>query len=156
MKALFPALVILSLALFVGCDQSSTGTSAKHPGGPGVTNPSQKEPILGTGENEFKLSTPTLATHLKQGEAKEVKIGIDRGKNFTEDVTIKFEGSPDMPKGVTFNLASPTIKHSDKEAVVNIKAADDAAVGDFKVRVVGHPTKGKDAENTLEINVDKK
>jgi uncharacterized membrane protein len=156
MKALFTALVLLASAALVGCDGHSTGTSEKHPGGPGVTNPSQREPIFGTGENEFKLSVPTLATHLKQGETKQVKIGIDRGKNFDQDVTLKFEGSPDMPKGVTLEPASPAIKHGDKETMVTVKAADDATVGDFKIKVEGKPAKGKEADATLEIKVDKK
>ncbi len=158
MKTLCTALVLLASAALVGCNNhSSTGTSEKHPGGPGVTNPSQKEPLFGgTNENEFKLNPPHTATHLKQGEAKQVTIGITRGQNFDQDVTLKFSGSPDMPKGVSFEPASPVIKHGDKEAVVTVKAADDAAVGDFNVKVDGHPTKGKDATTTLEIKVDKK
>lgn len=156
MKTIYTGLAMLSLAALAGCG-GATGTSEKHAGGPGAaTNASQRAPAFGTAENTFTLSTPTLATHLKQGESKQVKIGIDRGNNFDEDVTLKFEGSPDMPKGVTFDPASPTIKHGDKDAMVTVKAADDAAIGDFKIKVDGHPTKGKNATNTLEIKIDKK
>ena len=153
MRTLYAGLAMLSLAALVGCG-GATGTSEKHAGGPGAaTSPSQKEPIVGTAENAFRLSTPMLVTHLKQGESKQVKIGIDRGKNFDEDVTLKFS---DVPKGVTIEPASPTIKHGDKEAALMVKAADDAAVGDFKVKVDGHPTKGPDAKDTFEVKVDKK
>jgi uncharacterized membrane protein len=156
MKMLYTGLAMLSLAALAGCG-GATGTSEKHAGGPGAaTNASQRAPLVGAAENSFKISPPTFATHLKQGESKEIKIGIDRGKNFDEDVTLKFAGSPDMPKGLTFEPASPTIKHGDKEAAVTVKAKDDAAVGDFKIEVKGHPTKGPDAANTLEIKVEKK
>jgi uncharacterized membrane protein len=153
MRALFTVFAAFSLAALLGCGGSNTGTSEKHAGG-AVTNPTERAPLVGQAEGQFALKPPTLATHLKQGEQKVVKIDIDRGKNFDEDVTLKFEGN--MPKGVTFDPASPTIKHGDKEASVTVKAADDAAVGDFEVRVVGKPTKGKEAANTLKIDVAKK
>jgi hypothetical protein len=157
MKALCTGLVIVSLVGLVGCTGSSTGSSEKHVGGPGAsTNPSQKEPLFGAGENEFKLKTPTLAVRLKQGESKQFTIGIDRGKNFDEDVKLTFEGSPDIPKGLTFAPAAPTIKHGDKDETITAKAADDAAVGEFKIRVTGHPTKGKDATDTFEVKIEKK
>jgi hypothetical protein len=157
MKALYTGFVTLALAALVGCTGSNTGTTEKHPGGPGAgTNPTERGPLVGEGEGQFELKPPILATHIKQGEQKVVKISIDRGKNFDEDVTLKFEGSPDMPKGLTFDPASPVIKHSDKEADVTVKAADDAAVGDFKIKVIGKPTKGKEAAHTFELKIDKK
>jgi uncharacterized membrane protein len=151
MKTICTGLVALSLAVLVGCG-SSTGTSEKRPGGL-VTSASQKEPLVGTGEKEFTLKPPPLAAHVKQGESKEVKIGIDRGKNFDKDVSLKFD---DVPKGVTIEPAHPKIKHGDKEAVLTIKAADDAAVGDFKVRVQGDGGEGQKAAETLELKIDKK
>jgi len=152
MKAICTGFVMLALIAFIGC--TSASTSEKHAGG--GTNPSQKDPIIGTGEGKFDLDPPTLATSVKQGETKQVKIGIKRGNNFTEDVTLKFEGSPDMPKGVSFDPASPKIKHGDNDATVSVKAADDAAVGEFKIKVIGHPTKGPDALNTFTLKIDKK
>jgi hypothetical protein len=35
-------------------------------------------------------------------------------------------------------------------------AADDASLGDFAVKVTGHPTHGADASNELKITVAKK
>ena len=82
-----------------------------------------------------------------------MSIGIERGKNFQEDVTLKFA---DGPKGVTLASANPVIMHGDTEAKVTLKATDDAALGDFTVKVTGHPTKGGDATNELKITVAKK
>jgi len=154
MKAILTGLVMVGLAAVVGCGGANSGTSEKHPGGPGAaTNATAKAPAIGQGDDQFSLSPPKLATHLKQGEQKVVKLGIDRGKNFDEDVALKFE---DMPKGVTIDPASPMIKHGDKEADITVKAADDAAIGDFKIKVTGKPSKGPEAANTFEVKIDKK
>jgi hypothetical protein len=152
MKAFSAGLMMAALTAFVGCG-GSTGTSEKHPGGPGATNPTEKAPLVGEGKNKFDLSPPTFATHLKQGEAKEVKIGIKRGEGFDKDVTLKFK---DVPEGVEITPSVPAIKHGDKEAVLTVKASDTAAIGDFKVKVIGHPTAGPDAADTLELKIDKK
>ena len=60
-----------------------------------------------------------MSTTLHQGETKDVSIGIERGKNFDEDVTLKFA---DGPEGVTLDSASPVIKHGDTETKVTLKA----------------------------------
>jgi hypothetical protein len=146
-----------ALVAFVGC---SSGT----PGGPGAEKEKEKEKdkkskveraedTVRQAEDTFSLSVPTFSTKIKQGESKAVTIGISRGKNFDEDVTLKFD---DLPKGVTVEPAEATIKHGDKEAKLTLKAADDAALGDFTVKVIGHPQKGKDATNELKLTVQKK
>jgi hypothetical protein len=66
---------------------------------------------------------------------------------------VKFEGAP---QGVTVEPASATIGHGQKEAKVIVKAADDAALGDFTLKVKGHAEKGTDATNDLKITVEKK
>jgi uncharacterized membrane protein len=151
MKALCTGFVGLSLVVLVGCG-GNTGTSEKHPGG-AVTNVSAKAPLVGENKGQFDLKPPFTATSLKQGESKEVKIDIKRGEGFDKDVTLKFS---DVPKGVTIEPASPTIKHGDTGVAVKVKAADDAAVGDFKVKITGQPTEGKEAAEILELKIDKK
>jgi uncharacterized membrane protein len=146
MKRWFAGVLLTALFALAGCNQ---GTS----GGPGVSNPPQKQPVYGEAEDTFNLSTPVVSTTIHQGESKEVAVGIKRGKNFDEDVTLKFaEG----PKGVTIDSANPLIKHGDTEAKLTFKATDDAALGDFTVKVTGHPTKGSDAANDFKIRVVKK
>jgi len=104
-------------------------------------------------EDTFTLSVPTLSTKFKQGEAKEITIGIKRGKNLDQDVALKLDG---LPSGVTADPAAPTIKKSEKEAKINLKAANDAAVGDFTVKVIGHPSQGEDASNEFKLTIAKK
>ena len=146
MKTSFAALLALALFTLTGCNPGT-------PGGSGITNPPQKPPAYGEAENTFKLSVPRMSTTIHQGETKEVAIGIDRGKNFEEDVTRKFAGGPD---GVTIQSASPIIKHGDTEAKATFKATDDASLGDFTVKVTGHPIKGPDATSEFKFTVTKK
>jgi len=146
MKRACALVLIAGLVGFTGCNNKGTQ------GGPGASHTGDKT-RLGQAEETFSLSMPTFSTKLKQSESKVVDIGIKRGKNFNEDVTLKFS---DMPKGVTIEPASSVLKHDDNDVKVTVKAADDAAVGDFTVKVTGHPTKGSDAVNDLKLTVQKK
>jgi uncharacterized membrane protein len=146
MKKICVGIAALLVAGLIGCTGSGT------PGGPGASSSTNK-PMVGLNEDTFTLDTPALATSLKQGEAKQISIGIKRGKNFKEDVVLKFEG---MPPDVSVDPLIPTIKHGDTEAKVTVKAGDKAAVGDFTVKVTGKPTKGPDAINEFKITVKEK
>jgi uncharacterized membrane protein len=146
MKRFCATFLAIAVAAIAGCDRGT-------PGGPGASDTPTKRPVVSTADDTFTLSVPTLATNIKQGETKAVTIGIRRGKNIGEDVSLKFEG---MPKGVTIDPATPSIKAGDPEAKINLKAADDAALGDFTIKVTGHPAKGADAHNDLKITVEKK
>ena len=48
------------------------------------------------------------------------------------------------------------IKRADTDSKITIKAADDAAVGEFTVKVTGHPSRGTDATNDFKVTVEKK
>jgi hypothetical protein len=146
MKRFYAGLLVIALVALTGC---GAGT----PGGPGATYPTSKKPVVGHTEDTFTLDTPNLSAKVKQGEAKQIPIGIKAGKNFDEDVTLKFE---DVPKGVTLEPASPVIKHGETKATLTLKVADDAALGDFTIKVNGIPTKGSAATNEFKITAEKK
>ena len=153
MKNLHIGLVAMALVAANGCTQGT-------PGGPGASSSPSKpttvtaqKPVFGQAEETFNLSVPSLSTHLKQGETKAASISLSRGKNFDEDVTLKFD---DVPTGITIDPASPVIKHGDTEAKVMFEAADDAALGDFTIKVTGHPTKGVDAKSEFKLTVAEK
>lgn len=148
MNRAFIALFVAAL-LASGCNDPK-----KTPGGPGATNPTGKTPVVGQTDNSFTLDVPNLSTSIKQGETKMVSIGIKRGKNFDQDVALKLDG---LPAGLTADPAAPWLKKGEEEAKFNLKAADDAAVGDFTVKVQGKPAKdGATAANEFKITVDKK
>src|SRR5580700_5156941 len=146
MKSLFAGLAVTAVVLVTGCAEGT-------PGGPGAKEVTANKPIVGQADNTFSLDVPKMSTTLKQGETKDLAIDVARGKNFSEDVELKFSG---VPKGVTVDPARPVIMHSDKEAKITVKVADDAAVGDFTVKVTGHPTTGADATNEFKMTVAKK
>jgi hypothetical protein len=144
MKRTFAGLLVAAVVTLIGC------TGNDNAGGPGATNPTGKQPLYGQADNTFNLTAPS--TSLKQGETKDISIGIKRGTNFQDDVTLKFA---DLPQGMTVDPAGPVIKHGDTETRVTLQAAADASLGDFTVRVTGHPTKGGDGSTDLKITVAK-
>jgi len=148
MKMSFVSLVALGLIALVGCSKGQ-------PGGPGAVtdNSSNNNRNVASSDATFTISTPTLSTKVQQGETKEATVSISRGKNFDQDVGLKFEG---VPQGVTITPASPMVGRGDKETKVSIMAADDATPGDYTIKVVGHPATGVDATNEMKITVSKK
>ncbi len=143
MKSFIAGLAMMSLAALVGCSQGT-------PGGPGTA---ETQPTYGQAENTFNLTVPIMSSSLQQGEQTEATVGIKRAKNFDEDVALKFT---DVPQGVTVEPANPVIKHGDSEAKITFKAGDEALLGDFKVNVTGHPTKGTDAQIEFKLTIDAK
>lgn len=148
-------LSVVTTVLICAC-----GCSQGTPGGPGVQTPSgtqsqtTNKPIIGEAKETFSLKLPMLATSLKQGETKSASISIQRGSNFDDDVQLSFT---QIPTGVTLDPMNPTLKHDDKDVKINLTAAADAALGDFTMKVSGHPTKGgPDAVNEFKVNVSSK
>lgn len=101
----------------------------------------------------FTLSTPRVSTSLKQGETKNVKIGISREKNFDQDVALSFGA---LPTGVTLEPAAPVIKNGDTDAEITFTSADDAALGNFDIKMTGRPTTGNDSSNEIKLTVVKR
>jgi hypothetical protein len=124
MKVVFAGLLLMTLVAFTGCNQGT-------PGGPGATDPNTKKPVYGQADDTFNLSVPLLATAVKQGETKAVSIGIKRGKNFDEDVTLQFA---DLPKGITLDPTRPRIKHGDAEAKLMLSTATQPRWGTSRSR----------------------
>lgn len=153
MKIFSTSLMAVALASVSGC---SEGT----PGGPGATVQTESgtkvttnKPMFGQTENTFNLDVPTMSSALQQGHEAEATIGIKRALNFDEDVTLKFT---DVPKGVTIEPASPVIKHGDKDATIHFKATDESPIGDYKIKVTGHPEMGADAAIEFKLSVTAK
>jgi hypothetical protein len=104
-------------------------------------------------KDSFTLGAPLLSTSIKQGEAQTISIGITRDKNFDQDVTLKFG---EMPTGVTLKPSTMVIKNGEPSILVNVTASNDAALGNFVIKVVGHPAKGEEASNEVKLSVVKK
>lgn len=144
---------MMALLVFaIGCNEGT-------PGGPGANRPANppsnttttaNRPTYSESDKTFTISVPVLSTTVQQGDTRDVTIGLSRGRNFDEDVTIELSG---MPQGVTAEPARMVIKHSDKDVTVKMHAAADAALGDFTIHIVGHPQQGPDATNEVKMTV---
>lgn len=128
----------LSLACLIGCNQSEVG-------GKKSDNTRSSE--------TFRVSAPVTSTTVKQGDRQTVKLSVDRGTNFKENVTLKTTN----PDGLTVTFEPSTLKASDGETVTaTVEAAKDAAVGDRTVKVTATPEKGNSTEVEFTVKVEKK
>ena len=143
MKSLFSRIAVVTIAAVTGCSQGT-------PGGPGTTDTSSKKTVYGQADETFNLTVPVMSSSLQQGEKIEAKIGIKRALNFDQDVEIKFT---DIPKGVAISPEDPVIKHGDTDTLITLSAADETVLGEFKIKIAGHPTKGGDAHVDFKLNV---
>ena len=143
MKNTLTSTLLVTLVTLTGCTQGT-------PGGPGTAVEPDKQATVGQTEETFNLSVPVLSTSLQQGGSTEATIGIKRAKNFGEDVSLHFA---DLPQGVTTEPADPVIKHGDEDVKVQFVATDGAGLGDFTVKVTGHPAKGSDALVDFKLSV---
>jgi hypothetical protein len=143
MKTSWRALLVIASLAFTGCNLGTAG-------GPGVDDP-QKTHFYGATDETFNLTV--APANVRQGEVKVFYIGIKRALNFDEDVTLELA---DLPTGLSVDNTSPTIKHGESQARFLLTAANDASLGEFSLKVTGHPTKGNDATNDLKITVDRK
>jgi uncharacterized membrane protein len=135
MRIMFAGIVTVGLVALVGCNASNPGGS-----GSGVAK-----------KATFKIDAPLTHTTLKQGDTKEVKLTLDRGKDFHEDVDLKFEA----PTGLTVDPSSHTVKSGDdKDVTVKVTAAKDAPVGDHVIKVTGTPKSGSTATVDVTIKVE--
>jgi hypothetical protein len=136
--------VIAIASALIGCDNTSTS------GGPGAADPLFEDRIVGQADDTFSLDIPSIS--LNQGETKAITVGIERGTNFSQDVTLRLG---DLPSGVTVDPSVPLIRHGDTNAKFNIRATRDAAIGDFTVSVTGRPTQGSEAAAEMKIAIAK-
>lgn len=164
------AIATTALLATFGCNQGT-------PGGPGVrhettTRTTQKtvesqtdpaklsktveshttsKPVVTDSKEAFSLTVPMLAMSIKQGESKPVTISIRRGKDFNEDVSLRFVS---VPVGVTLSPGAPMFRSTDKDIKIEITVASNAEPGEFTVKVLGHPMQnGSDAENEFKLNI---
>ena len=163
MKTSTSAMLAAALVFFSGCNQGTPGGNTTAPdttttrtntnGVNGTTTEthSVSKPLIGEDEKTFSLDMPNLSTGIKQGETQNITIGIDRGDNFDQDVTLTLTN---VPAGVTMTPEKPVLKKGEEEVVIAVAAAADAALGDFTVNVSGSPSGGGTAAtNELALTV---
>lgn len=147
MKKLLASVLAAALVAVVGCEQKSP------PGGPGAqkTDTGTTKTVRGQSSETFKLEKPSTVD-LKQGEAKEVAIKIDRGKVYNEPVKITFNS---LPEGVTMEPASAEIESGRDQAVFKAKTTNNTPVGEKTIKVTATPKTGEPTYQELKVKVEK-
>lgn len=105
----------------------------------------------GVGEGEdFKISVPYFSTKIAQGQVQTVKISLDRGESFKQDVTLKIKAG----KGIKVDPTEAVVKVGDKsEMQIKITVPEDAAIGEYIVSVKGTPKTGETTSVGFKVNV---
>ena len=103
-----------------------------------------------TKDEGFKISVPALSTSVKQGRTQNVTVSLERGAYFKQDVTLQSETSA----GVSVDPTSVIIKAGDRPDVqLKITAAQDAALGKYRVSVTGTPETGESTSAVFIVKV---
>jgi uncharacterized membrane protein len=107
----------------------------------------------GAGNDTFKIVVPAMATDVKQGELQTVRVVIERGEGFKQQVKLEVKA----PAGIQVEPKDAKVQPSDKGDVqIKITAAKDAAIGEHKILVRGTPDKGEPTETEFNITVSAK
>lgn len=126
MRTLIAGLLVASLVVFAGCTRDQSGGNAK--------------------VDSFEVKAPP-ATALKQGESKTVKLTVDRGKEFKQNIKLAADASP---KGIKVELVRAELKTGDPgEIEMRLTAEEQAAPGEAKLTLTATPEKG--AAKTVEV-----
>ena len=147
MKYLWMGVMLLAVGALVGCQDGRSPA-----GGPGATKVADGVRVTNA-DNTFKIDVSNAQTDVKQGQKQAVRIGVNRGKAFDQDVKLEFKGAP---KGVKVSPESLVVKPDMKEATVTVEAAPDAPMGEFKITVTGTPMReGASTSADFKVEVEK-
>jgi uncharacterized membrane protein len=131
MKRSLMIVMALALTVAVGCSLSNRGG--------GVST-----------DEGFRIAVPILGTQVKQGEIQTVAVTVHRGENFKRDVKLQIKAS----KGISVEPTSVWVKASDKpEVQLQVSAARNAALGEYRVYVEGTPASGQSSSVDFKVKV---
>lgn len=125
------------LSLISGCSQTPSA-------------PVKVTPIVDKLDETFSLSAP--AVRVMQGKSEAISVGIKRGKDFGQDVALKFDG---LPSGISLEPNAPVLMNGREEIKISVKATESALPGEYTVHITGHPGKGADTTSDLKFSVVK-
>jgi uncharacterized membrane protein len=114
---------------------------------------SKSEKGGGAGNDTFRIVVPAMATDVKQGELQTVRVAVERGDGFKQQVKLELKA----PAGIKVDPQDTTVQPGDiGDVQVKVSAAEDAAIGDHKIMVKGTPDKGESTETEFTITVSAK
>lgn len=121
-------------------------------GGPGAAgNDGGVADRDGAAANTFQLVMPSGEMDVAQGETKSMQIGIERGSDFDQSVSVKLmapiEGLKVSPESATFSGDKSEIEFS-------LIAAADAPTGVTNVTVIGDPDSGQSVNGGIKVSIN--
>jgi uncharacterized membrane protein len=140
MKKLLSLCAAAALVAFVGCGPSPSGTGG---------NPSNPK-------EQFKLTLSKESVTVKKGASTSIDVTVKKEADFKEVVTLS-ESVPENAKGLTAKLSQDKVEKSagpETKVTLDIKAADDAAVGDHEVKVTAKPEQGAAVSQVVKVKVE--
>lgn len=112
---------------------------------------SPKGGSVGKGEG-FKIDVPTFDKKVKQGETQTITIKLQRDDSFKQDVNLEIKLS--QGEGLTVDPSKILVEASDiPEVQLQITAAKDAALGEYKISVTGTPKTGEPTSVDFTVKV---
>lgn len=157
MKRISVSVLFLTPILAIGCvGKSPTAQNEDSRVTPEKTSVSSetsaaKVAVAGEADHSFSLSVPFETIAMTQGGQAPVKIGINRGLNFDEEVNIEVSG---LPTGVTLEKENLVIDVGSQDATLVLEAASNAALGDFSFKVTGHTaSSGADFSRDIKLKI---
>jgi hypothetical protein len=162
MRAYLFVLVGTTLLAFVGChnyDSPKGGpgkegkekTTTTVETGPSGTEVRKETTIRPDEDTSFKIHNPGTVS-LRQGESKAVTVALDRGRKFTQPVTVTLR--PDA--GITVTPDKATIAGGDSKTEFMVAAGAAATVGSHSVEITGTPTTGDQTSLKFAVEVKEK
>lgn len=148
MRALGLLLIVLSVAWAGGCTKQS------EKGGPGATTTTDVGPAderAGRPADTFTISVPAQQTNLAQGSKQDVTVQVNRGSDFKQAVTLKFNA----PQGVDVSPTEKTLPPSENKATVTFQATEEASPGMAEVEVTAAPETGKPVSVAMHLDIKK-
>lgn len=130
MKTAMAIMASFSLLAALGCESSRGGG-------------------MSSGEG-FRIGTPALAVHIKQGETESVTVTLHRGDYFKRDVKLDIRAS----KGISVEPTEAWVRGSEKPDVhLRITVAKTADLGEYKIFIKGTPETGEATSTELTVKV---
>jgi hypothetical protein len=160
MKKVCWVLLMGGLVAGLGCNRT-TGPSAhgSRAGGGGAALGSDNYGAAGRGEapsgakpsskETFSLKGSWTSETIKQGQSKDLKVSVSKGKEFKQDIRLTFEPE----KGLTVEPKTVDVKPSDPsgDVAVRVSAANDAAIGTLHIKVLSEPPTAEPLDLTVKV-----
>jgi uncharacterized membrane protein len=103
----------------------------------------------------FKFEAPKMATTVKHGASETIKVKVDK-KDFKDDVHLSVV-PPEEAKDMKVEVDPKTLKASDPAEVnVKVTVGDKTPPGEYKIRIIGKPSKGAETDSIVIVKVPEK